>query len=113
MSAPDDKNSRQSDAYITWLETCDKAIALGRSLLEPPSTDEVPAAENETLKILLRLDRLRAAASFDRPAVFFGIGFSMGCTGEGWPGALPAGISPCPVRVVRSRSGMLSQANAF
>jgi eukaryotic-like serine/threonine-protein kinase len=62
MSAPDDKDSHQSDSYITWLEACDKAIALGRSSLEQPSTDEFPAEDNETLDILRRLDRLRGAA---------------------------------------------------
>jgi WD40 repeat protein len=74
MSAPDDKNSRQSDAYITWLEACDKAIALGHSALESLSPSECPGPDNETLDLLRRLDRLRGAAGLDRPTVFVRMG---------------------------------------
>jgi eukaryotic-like serine/threonine-protein kinase len=74
MSAPVDKNSRRSDSYINWLESCDKAIASGRSPLESLPSGEMTAIDNETLDVLLRLDRLRAAAGADRPAVGVNLG---------------------------------------
>jgi hypothetical protein len=72
MSALDDKNSRQSNSYITWLGACDKAFALGRSLLESPTSHEFTAADSAALDVLRRLDRLRAPG-LDQRAVFVAI----------------------------------------
>jgi hypothetical protein len=70
MTKPDDEHSAQSDSYINWLEACDQAIAHGRSPLDSLPPPELLAAENETLDVLRRLDRLRASAIPDRPTVF-------------------------------------------
>ena len=93
MNTPDVNKSRPDDSYVTWLEACDKAIALGRSLLES-SSQEFTAADSETLHVLLRLDRLRGAASLDRPPIFVEIEDDAAIGDDGTSQAVTVAIKP-------------------
>ncbi len=72
MSEPDGDDPTESDSYVSWLEACDRAIALGRSPLEPIPPEVNPDRGHETLDLLRRLDGLRGpgAASEDGPTDF-------------------------------------------
>ena len=99
MSKPDSENPTEGDSYVSWLEACDQAIALGRSPLEPIPPEGNPDREHETLDLLRRLDGLRGpgAASDNHPTVFE----SRGEGAETDPERLAA-LAPASVELPRS-----------
>ena len=67
MSDPNEDASRDRDSYVEWLEACDEAIARGRAApLDSATPREQPEPAEETLKLLRRLDGLRARDATSR-----------------------------------------------
>jgi eukaryotic-like serine/threonine-protein kinase len=98
MSKPDSEDPTESDSYVSWLEACDRAIALGHSPLESIPTEGNPDRGHETLDLLRRLDGLRGpGAASDDPT-----DFDSRAEGAETAPERPATPAPAPVEFLRS-----------